>query len=706
MANTTQEIIKAGSEYVTEQGVQKCTPFWHQLALGGIILISVCMNFFQLGQTGFTSYYPEGVRSMMDSWHNFFFASYDPGGFVTIDKPPLGVWLEVASAKIFGFTPFSVLLPQALAGVLSVILLYYLVRRRFGGVAGLLAALALAVYPISVVTARFQTIDSTLALVLLLGAWAVLRAAETGRLRWLLLSAVLVGLGFNIKMLEAYLVVPAFGVLYLLAGPKGVWKRIGHLVLAGILLLVVSLSWAVAVDLTPPSQRPYVGSSQDNSELNLALGYNGLNRLFGQQFGRRPSTNTSSQPNARGGHGGNSAATPSPAGAKGNTAQGKQQQSGGRGFGGAFGTGTPGPFRLFNQSLAGQIAWLLPLAILGAVALAWQRRPRLQEDQQQQSLVLWGMWLLTMGIFFSVSARFQPYYMTEMAPAICALFGIGLVVMWQDYRKPGWRGWLLPLALIATAAEQVYILSGYPTWAQWLSPFIIILCALVVGVLLIARVGWRISVKASNLLIPALSAGTLALILAPTVWAAIPIAQKTAQAMAGPSQGSHFGGNFGGGNSTADPALIRYLEANQGETKFLVATPSSMTADGIILSTNKPVMAMGGFSGMDQILTTSQLATLISNGTVRFFLLSTPRASQQQAQQFLAQVPAQFRNRLQQGGFGGFGRGQQSALTTWVTQHCTAVPANLWQSTSTSSSSGRGFGLGGANQLYDCAVRH
>lgn len=710
MANTTQEIIQAGSKYVPEQRVQKSVPFWHWLALGGIILISVCMNFFQLGQTGFTSYYPEGVRSMMDSWHNFFFASYDPGGFVTIDKPPLGFWLEVASAKIFGLTPFSVLLPQALAGVLSVILLYYLVRRHFGEVAGLLAALALAVYPISVVTARFQTIDSTLALVLLLGAWAVLRAAETGRLRWLLLSAVLVGIGFNIKMLEAYLVVPAFGVLYLLAGPRGVWKRIGHLVLAGILLLVVSLSWAVAVDMTPPSQRPYVGSSQDNSELNLALGYNGLNRLFGQQFGRG---STSSQSNAHNGHGGTSAATPSSTGAKGNTAQTKgntaqrkQQQAGGRGFGGMFGTGTPGPFRLFSQSLAGQIAWLLPLAILGAIALACQRRPRWQEDRQQQSLVLWGMWLLTMGTFFSVSARFQPYYMTEMAPAICALFGIGLVVMWQDYRKPGWRGWLLPLALIATAAEQVYILSGYPTWAQWLSPFIIILCLIAVGVLLIARIGRRISVKAPKLLIPALSAGTLALILAPTVWAAIPIAQKTAQAMAGPSQRSGFGGNFGGGNSTADPALIRYLEANQGKAKFLVATVSSMTADGIILSTNKPVMAMGGFSGMDQILTTSQLATLVSNGTVRFFLLSTPRASQQLAQQFLSQVPAQFRNRLQQGGFGGFGRGQQSALTTWVTQHCTAVPANLWQSTSTGSSSARGFGLGGANQLYDCAAIH
>lgn len=146
---------------------------WQRLALGGVILISIFMNFFQLGQSGFANlYYAAGVRSMLDSWHNFFFVSFDPGGFVTIDKPPLGFWLQVASAWLFGFTPFSIFLPQALAGVLSVILLYYLVRRHFGAIAGLLAALALALSPISVVTNRNNTIDSVLALTLLLGAWA------------------------------------------------------------------------------------------------------------------------------------------------------------------------------------------------------------------------------------------------------------------------------------------------------------------------------------------------------------------------------------------------------------------------------------------------------------------------------------------------------------------------------------------------------
>src|SRR5947209_9427006 len=240
MADTTPTITQAEPERPTEQRVQKRFPAWHELALGGIILISTFMNFYQLGQNGFGSYYPPAVRSMMDNWHNFFFASYDPGGFVTIDKPPVGFWLQVISAKIFGFTPFSILLTQALAGVLSVLLLYYLVRRHFGVVAGLLAALALAITPISVVTNRDITIDSTLALFLLVGAWAVIRAAETGKLRWLLLSAVMVGIGFNIKMLEAYLVVPAFGLLYLLAAPRSIRVRIGHLALAALVLLVVS----------------------------------------------------------------------------------------------------------------------------------------------------------------------------------------------------------------------------------------------------------------------------------------------------------------------------------------------------------------------------------------------------------------------------------------------------------------------------------
>ncbi|GHO58767.1 glycosyltransferase family 39 protein [Ktedonobacter robiniae] len=598
-------------------------------------------------------------------------------------------------------------------------ILYWLVRRHFGVVAGLLAALALAISPISVVTNRNNTIDSTLTLVMLLGAWAVLRAAETGRLRWLLLSALAVGLGFNIKMLESYLVVPAFGLLYLLAAPHSIGKRILHLLLAGVVMAVLTLSWLVAVDLTPASQRPYVGSSQTNSEIELAFGYNGASRLLGRfggaggfgGNGNRTRTRTDGQGtgnpngfpgNGQGGFPGgtNGSGTPD---LPPNVGQGGQ--FGGNG-GGMFGTGNPGPLRLFESALGSQIAWLLPAAILGALALAFQRRLRFQGDRQQQALVLWGMWLLTEGIFFSVAGFFHQYYMTTMAPVICALFGIGLVVMWKDFRTSGWRGWLLPLALALTAVEQIYILQSYPSWSQFLTPLIAVLSIVTLGVLLAYRLAPRIRVQAPDVrvLSLALALGILILLITPTIWAAIPVIQNTASQLpvAGPSQGNDFARNAGGpaggdGAGTSDQALISYLVAHQGNAKYLVATPSSNTADSIILSTNKAVMAMGGFSGSDPILTTSQLSSLVKNGTVRFFLLDSGRGGSL-PEQVLKDLPSQLRERLESGnfgGFGGFGGARSGSATTWVTQHCTLVPSSAW---STNSSAG--------SQLYDCSTTH
>jgi 4-amino-4-deoxy-L-arabinose transferase-like glycosyltransferase len=751
MADTVPRVIQAGPEADKVQKKEgkdprfpSWPPAWHHLALAGITIIAIFMDFFQLGANGYGSYYPPAIRSMMDSWHNFFFASYDPGGFVTVDKPAPGLWFQVLSAKIFGFNSVSILLPQALAGVLSVLLLYYLVRRHFGVVAGLLAALALAVFPISVVTNRNITMDSILALFLLAGAWAVMRAAETGKLRWLLLSAFIVGLGFNIKMMEAYLVVPAYGLLYLLAAPRSIWKRIGYLALAGLVLVVVSAAWITAVDLTPASQRPYVDSTTDNSELSLALGYNGIDRLLGNIFGGRGGfrSNTPTTGSRTGGTNGNpfsngNGRTPPTNGNggstnPGNTAGRQFPTGGGGGPGGFFGTGGTGPLRLFQEALGGQVSWLLPIALLGMLALAWQRRPRFQDDPQQKSLLLWGMWLLTTGIFFSVAGFFHQYYMTEMAPAIAALFGIGLVIMWKDFRNGGWRGWLLPLALIVTVAEQVYLLRAYPTWSRWLVPIIVVLSIVAVAMLLATRVAPRLRVKApgNRFVLSALSAAVLALMLAPTVWAVTPIllSKQGDTLVAGPPQTGNFGGNFagGGGNSgatTTNAKLISYLEANQGSSKFLVAVPSSQgITDQLIIATNKPVMSLGGFSGSDPILTTNQLASLVAHGTVRFFLLNSfggrRQITPQMLKQILNQLPAQVREQVQQaiqngtfagagGGIGGFGGGQQAALTTWVTQHCKTVPTNLWESTAsnpTTGGGGRGFGgFGGGSQLYDCA---
>jgi 4-amino-4-deoxy-L-arabinose transferase-like glycosyltransferase len=656
---------------------KKGWPLWRQLALAGVMLISIFMNFYQLGQNGYGNlYYAAAIRSMLDNWRNFFFVSFDPGGFVSIDKPPLGFWLQAASAKIFGFTPFSIFLPQALAGVLSVLLLYHLVRRHFGVMAGLLAALALAISPISVVTNRNNTIDSTLVLVMLLGAWAVLRAAETGKLRWLLLCAVFAGLGFNIKMLEAYLVVPAYGLLYLLATPRRIRVRIVHLAVAALLMLTISLSWAVAVDLTPAASRPYVGSSQDNSEVSLALGYNGIQRLlghFGFGLGKAGSTsgNTTRQfPPAGAGSGTfNGRNFPQP-GAGGSSQNPQGFGNGGSGNGGGmFNTGNPGLLRLFNEPLGGQIVWLLPMALLGMLALAWHRRPHFREDRQQQSLILWGTWLLTMAVFFSVATFFHQYYLSTLAPAICALFGIGVVVMWQDYRRSGWRGWLLPLALLLTALEQIHIIVSNPSWGTWLIPLIAIPCALAAVILFAARLMPHLRLNA-RILAPTLCVGLLALMLTSAVWSTIPVLADEASSL--PVAGASGQSGVGlGGRGTADTALIRYLEAHRGSAKYLVAVASSNEADAIILETNQPVMALGGFSGSDPILTTAQLATLVKNGTVRYFLLN--------------------------GSGGGGPGGGQSTLISWITQHGKVVSSSQWQS---SSSSGSG-GFGGSGQLYE-----
>ena len=674
------------SEYAGKvQNENGWSQLWSRLGLAGIMLVSIFMNFYQLGQNGFGNlYYASAIRSMLDNWHNFFFVSFDPGGFVTIDKPPLGFWLQTASAKIFGFTPFSIFLPQALAGVLSVLLLYYLVRRHFGASAGLLAALALAISPISVITNRNNTIDSTLVLTMLLGAWTVMRAAETGKWRWLMLTAVLVGLGFNIKMLEAYLVVPAYALLYLLAAPRSLKMRIAQLLVAAVVMLAISLSWAIAVDLTPASLRPYVGSSQNNSEISLALGYNGIQRLFGS-FGFGGGANTTTT------NGGTTTRPSFPSGTTGNfpppngqppqgfrggnggqPPQGFGGGNGGGGGGGMFNTGNPGLLRLFNEPLGGQIVWLLPMALLGILALAWQRRPHFRENRQQQSLVLWGVWLLTLTIFFSVATFFHQYYLSTLAPAICALFGIGVVIMWQDYRRSGWRGWLLPLALVVTAAEQIHIILSNPSWGTWLIPLIAIPCILVAAVLLVVRAIPRLKMS-THILAPMLCVALLALLLTSAVWSAIPVLANAAPNLpvAGPSGQTDSG--FGGGNSTVNIALIRYLETHQNGAKYLVAVASSNEADAIILATNQPVMALGGFTGSDPILTTSQLAALVKNGTVRYFLLN--------------------------GSGGGGPGGGQSTLTSWVTQHCTTVSSSQWQGTSTSSGSG---GFGGAGQLYAC----
>src|SRR5215208_2121849 len=235
---------------------------WHLLLLSALLALSAFLNLSWLTSEGYANvYYAATVKNMLASWHNFFFASFD-AGFVSVDKPPLGFWIQAASAKLLGFHGWSLLLPQALAGVLCVGLLYHLVRRVFGPTAGLLAALTLALTPISVAINRHNNLEGLLVLAVLLAAWAFMLAVETTRLRWLVVGGLVMGfLGFNIKMLEAFLVLPAFYLLYLVAARVGWRRRMIHLGLATVVIVAASLPWVVAVNLTPPEQRPYVGSS-------------------------------------------------------------------------------------------------------------------------------------------------------------------------------------------------------------------------------------------------------------------------------------------------------------------------------------------------------------------------------------------------------------------------------------------------------------
>ncbi|MBV9455108.1 MAG: glycosyltransferase family 39 protein [Rubrobacter sp.] len=705
---------------------------WHRLALIAVLILSAFLNLFRLTDLGYgNAYYAAAVKDMLTSWHNFFFVSFD-AGFVTVDKPPLGLWIQAASAELFGFHGWSLLLPQALAGVLSAALLYHLVRNTFGPVAGILAALVFAVTPIAIAVERTNNSDGLLVLTVLVAAWAVIRAVNSGRLRWLLVGVFLVGLGFNIKMLEAYLVLPALYLLYLVA-PVSWWRRFVHLGVATVVLLVVSLSWAVAVDLTPTDQRPYVGSSSSNSELDLAFGYNGANRLLGWRGGAPVSEEQPEQ--------------------QGSALQGDAPGGGGFGPFGARETGEAGPLRLFDEQLAGQIGWLLPLAVVGLLVVSWQNRPRLPFDQQppqglrlwrrwflrvvsflknlpllsldqrQGALVLWGMWLLTMAVFFSVAGMFHRYYMVMLAPAIAALVGVGVVALWSDYRRVGWRGWLLPLTLLGMAALQTYIVLDYydEDWSRWLPPAIMGLCLVAAVTLIVLRL--RPRPKVSNYAASVGVVGILALLIAPTVWAAYTVWQGNAMLpAAGPQtvQGSSWGGPPGVGpmgsqsggrgegfGSDVDPALINYLRANRDDAKYLVATTNAMSASPIILNANEPdpVIALGGFIGRDPVLTSDEVTRLVDEGALRFFLVPDMKRMGEMMSEYASSQSSSQQQALED--FLSGGRSfLQNEPTDWVQDNCEQVPQELWQSSSSSDQEGGiGTGMMRAQILYDCGAK-
>lgn len=633
------------------------------IALAAILLVSIGLHFVRLWDEGFANlYYAATVKSLLTNWHNFFYASFDPGGFVSVDKPPLGLWVQALCAMIFGFNGVALLLPQAIAGVLSVALLYHLVARVFGATAGVIAALVLTLTPISIAADRNNTMDAQLVFVLLLAAWAVSIAAERGKPSMLIVSAILVGVGFNIKMLQAYMVLPALFGMYLIAARAAWWKRFAHVIAAMIPLVIVSFAWVALVDLTSADARPFVGSSMNNSEMELIVGHNGVQRLgqiaswvglrnslpqrqearlgapangqpspqpgdlprsqlnppepgnqpragYPQQAPRQPQQPGSSPPNVRGNQPNPGNPPPQNPGQNPpvpNVPPILQNE-----------TGDPGIFRLFNQQLAGQASWFLPLAFLGFIAAALATKIQYPFPREHQQLLLWMGWLAPMVIFFSFAGLFHRYYLEMLAPAIAALVGAGLAAMWNWYTQHRARGMSLPLAILLGAITQTIILRQFNGWG-WL-------IAAVLG----ASVLFSLALALARLNLPRLgrlhkalaAAAILALCLAPTVWAITPVIGADA---ALPYAGPELLARLARAVPPNESRWLDCLSANYTGEKFIAATLNANTAAPIILATNQPVMAVGGFGGNDKILTTEQFSEMVTNGVVRFFVLGGP----------------------------------------------------------------------------------
>jgi len=615
---------------------------WTGIAQLGVVVLAALVSLVNLTVSGFANtYYSAAALAASQSWSAWFFGSIDASNFITVDKPPLSTMVMGLSVRLLGLSSWSILLPEALMGVATVVVLMAIVRRTMGSPAAVIAGLVAALTPAAVLIFRFNNPDALLTLLLTGAAYAFIRSLEAGRLRWVVLAALLVGLAFNTKYLQAWLVLPAFAVVWAVAAPGAIGHRVRGLLVAFTTVVLASGWWILVMELLPASVRPFVGGSTNGSALDLVLGYDGLGRIFGGSGG-----------------------------------------PGGGGPGGGF-SGTPGVLRLFNDQLGGQVAWLLPLAFLGLAVGLWARRSAPRTDLRRAAYLMWGLWLLVHAAVFSLmSGIIHSYYVVAMAPAIGALVGGGLTQLWQlrsaAPRRP-WAGIVLAAGVIGSAAVAWLLLARTPGFAPGLA---IAIAAVAVGTAVI-------------LALPAIAAPRLvqvgAIVLAVAVLLAGPAAYaldtiQTAYGGGDPAAGPQvadaggpggFGGGFGGGrpggvgasggpgafaagpggagraeSGATDSALTDYLVANRGNARWIVAARSAMQAGSIELATGRPVMAMGGFTGSDPAPTLEQLQAYVASGELRFVLVDGGGPG---------------------GGFGGGPGGGSSDVSAWVTSTCTPV---------------------------------
>ncbi|HEY4811135.1 MAG TPA: glycosyltransferase family 39 protein [Solirubrobacteraceae bacterium] len=573
--------------------------------LAAIVAIAGVLDLWALTISGYgNGYYAEGALAASKSWTALLTNAADPSGLVSLDKGPLPDWIMGLSSRVFGFSSLSMLLPSALCGMAAVLVLYDLVRRTLGSRTALLAALMLAVSPVSVVMARYNNPDSLLALLLVGSAWALTRALESGRTRHVVLCGALVGLAFNTKMLEAYLILPAFVAAFLMAAAGPMRRRVRQLLAGASVMLAVSVAWYGAMMLIPAGNRPYVGETTNNSWFQLIFDANGLKRVTGFPQG---------------------------------------------------GQGTTGPLRLFFPEIAGQIAWLLPLALVGLVLGLWLSGRAPRSDRRRAVVVLCGLWLLAGYFLFSFSRGiFHSYYASAIAAPIAALAASAIVMLAERVLASRAAAATLAGVLLVTALLSFAILY-YPfpfRFLPWL-PWVVLVAAVaaVLGVALLRRAARRSLVGARlrlgqqqwlGALALAFGGGALALLAGPAAYsvATVGFGRTGSSPTAGPIGLTAPRGRLPASGSRLvrehklsvaggiyNPALLTYLEQHRNGARYLLAAEGSQFAAPIGLASRAPVVTLGGFSGGDTAPKTSQLATLIRSGQLRYVLLAFPDGS-------------------------------------------------------------------------------
>ncbi len=705
-------------------------------AIFPVLAVATYLYAYQLDRNGLGNiYYSAAVKSMSESWSAFFFGSIDTSNFITVDKPPAALWVQALSVRVFGFSSWSLLLPEALAGVAAVGVLYATVSRPFGRIAGVAAAVVLATTPITAATVRVNLPDSVLVLLLVLSAWAAMRAFEDGRLRWALASATFVGLAFNVKMLQAYIVLPALAAVFIVAAPISLKRRIAYLSIASVVLLVVSASWMVTVDALPDGSKPYIGGSTDGTVRDLVFGYNGLGRITGDEragppdgVGRdatagvdgavgRPGAGQGEIVPGNGAPGSDGQTRPidgnagngGPGGAGGNAVgpnddgfRGPAQAGPGGGPGGANFGGTPGWTRLFNDEIGGQVAWFIPFA-LGSALLAFLVRGRAgRTDTKRAAVIFWAVWTGTHFVVFSkAQGIFHPYYTSALAPGIAALCGIGLVSAIEAVRRWRWSIFAVVALFAGATVTELALLDRITNWHGWLPPTVLagtsvalvfVCLATLVPTFLPKRLSSagsfeKLTARARQASSGALIAGAGVLVLAPALWS-VSVLDSTSNGTTpsatpqtsgarrdGPGNGLGVGLGPGAGQRL-NQGLADYLVTNRGEAKWIVAVTGAQTAAPIIIQTGEPVMAMGGFSGGDPAPTAADLKAMIASGEIRFFLTGGPA------------------------GPGGAGN---QGTNSYVASSCARVDPAIYGATNTPNTPNGGRAFGG-QALYDCGA--